>query len=270
MADYQIFMDATADCSTELLHRYPSVKNIPMQVEIGGRSYLYGPGGDITVEQFYALQKQGNYATTSQITPQAYRDTFEPVLKEGKDLLYVCFTSGLSGSYQSAQLAVNELKELYPQRKIYCIDSLCASVGGGFLVCETARKQAEGMSIDDLAQWVISHRLLVCHWFTVDVFDHLRHGGRVSAATAVAGTVLQIKPLLHVDKQGKLESTENARGRKKAMKAQFSKMEQGWRPDISRLVFIGHGDNPEGAAQLKKWFWIASMTRISTRQISAR
>ena len=195
MSSYQIFTDATADLSSGMMARLPSVEMIPMNVEIGGRIYTYGPQGDLSVQAFYQMQKTGNYATTSQINPDTYRSYFEPCLQSGKDILYLCFTSGMSGTIQSARLCLNELKEKYPDRTILCVDTLCASLGEGVLVQEAARRQAEGFSILELQNWVVEHRQQVCHWFTVDVFDHLKHGGRVSSAAAVVGTALQIKPL---------------------------------------------------------------------------
>jgi len=138
---------------------------------------------------------------------------------EGVDGLYLCFTSGMSGTIQSARLCLNELKEKYPDRTILCVDTLCASLGEGVLVQEAARRQTEGVSILELQNWVVEHRQQVCHWFTVDVFDHLKHSGRVSSAAAVVGTALQIKPLLHVDQEGKLAVAEKPRGRKQAINA---------------------------------------------------
>lgn len=252
MAAYQIFTDATADLNAVMLSGLPHVEIIPMEVEIGGRTYTYGPHGNISVDAFYQLQKAGNFATTTQINPSTYLEYFEPCLRQGTDILYLCFTSGMSSTIQSAKLCMDELKEKYPDRTILCIDTLCASVGEGFLVREAARKQAEGLSLDQLAAWITEHRLQVCHWFTVDVFDHLRHGGRVSSAAATVGTVLQIKPLLHVDDSGKLAVVEKPRGRKRAISTQIARMEQGWTPDLGKSVVIGHGDCPDGAQQLKE------------------
>ena len=180
-----------------------------------------------------------------------YEEAFRKTLEEGKDILYLCFSSGLSSTYQSAQIAIKDLEEEFPERKIICIDTLCGSVGEGFLVREAARLQSEGYSMEDLADWVMAHRLDICHWFTVDMFDHLRHGGRVSAAAAAIGTVLQIKPMLHVSNDGKLEVVEKPRGQKKAMALQLDYMKKGWNPAISPLVLIGHGDCPEKAELLK-------------------
>ena len=251
MAPYQIFTDSTADCSPQWYKSLPPVGIVPMRVEIGGQEYLYGPDGTISVQRFYDLQKAGNYASTSQITPTQYFQSFEPALKAGNDVLYLCFSSGMSGTFQSAQVCVEELREEYPDRNIVCLDTLCASVGEGFLFCKAARRQAEGYTLEELSRWVTLHRLEVCHWFTVDVFDHLRRGGRVPAGTAVFGTALQIKPLLHVNQDGELAVVEKPRGRKQAIKAQLAKMEQSWLPEMGKTVVVGHGACPDGARVLQ-------------------
>ena len=224
---YQLFSDMTADVSEALMRGMPEVAYVPMQVELGGESFTYGPGGNLTVEQFYAEQRAGKFASTSQINPMIYRRCFEQALKAGEDVLYLCFSSGMSGT-------------------------LCASVGQAMLVREAARKQQEGLSIDELAAWVEENRLKICHWFTVDSFDHLKHGGRISAAAAAVGTMLQIKPLLHVDDEGKLRVAEKPRGRKQAIRTQIAHMKEGWTPEMGRLVVIGHGDCPEDAEQLRQ------------------
>lgn len=208
-------------------------------------NYWYGPKGNLSINNFYAMQREGNYASTSQIRPDVYRAAFEPYLQKGMDILYLAFSSGMSGTINSARLCVNELKEEYPMRKIYCVDTLCASLGEGFLVREAAKKQAEGMELESLVQWVEEHRLEVCHWFTVDTFQHLLHGGRVSAVAAAAGTVLNIKPLLHVDEEGSLKVMEKLRGQKMALKAKLGRMEQGWNQELGKLVLVGQADCPE-------------------------
>lgn len=247
---YRIFTDATADLTGELLAELPEVEVIHMDITLGDRGYTYGPGGDLTTEKFYAAQRAGQFASTSQINPAVYFRHFEPWLAAGTDVLYLCFSSGMSATYQTACLCAEELREWYPARKICCLDTLCASVGEGFLVREAARKQAEGLSLEELAAWVEERRLRVCHWFTVDTFDHLKHGGRVSGAAAAVGTLLQIKPMLHVSQAGALEVAEKPRGAKHAMAAQLSRMERGWTPEESPLVVIGHGDCPDRAQAL--------------------
>ena len=183
---YQLFTDMTADVSEALMRGMPEVAYVPMQVELGGESFTYGPGGSLTVEQFYAEQRAGKFASTSQINPMIYRRCFEQALKAGEDVLYLCFSSGMSGTLQSANLCAEELREEYPARRLIVLDTLCASVGQAMLVREAARKQQEGLSIDELAAWVEENRLKLCHWFTVDSVDHLKHGGRISAAEYAA------------------------------------------------------------------------------------
>ncbi len=246
---YRIFTDATADFPGELP---ANVTVIPMAVNVGGQDFLYGPGGNLSTDQFYSYLRNGLFASTSQINPETYREYFEPILQSGEDVLYLCFSSGMSGCCQSAIICMQELRQEYPQRKIECVDTLCASVGESFLVIEAEKKAAKGIKMEKLIHWINLKKQNVCHWFTVDTFDHLKHGGRVSAASAVVGTMLGIKPLLHVDENGKLAAVEKPRGRKKAMEAQICRMKQGWIAPQSPLVIIGHGDCPDAAEELKQ------------------
>ena len=248
---YQIFTDATADLNEEMLWGLPNLEIIPMEVLVGGGAYTYGPKGNLTVNQFYQMQKNGAFASTSQISPQNYKACFEPYLEAGQDVIYLGFSSGMSGTMNSAMICKQELEEEYPERKIICIDTLCGSVGEGLLVYEALRRQEEGMGIEELAMWASANCLNVCHWFTVDTFEHLKHGGRVSNVAAVAGSVLNIKPLLHVDDEGKLKVVEKPRGHKAALKATLSKMEAGWNPEMGSTVLIGHGDCLERAKECK-------------------
>ena len=249
---YQIITDATADLNAELLAGLPEVRIIPMNVQVNGRDYLFGPGRNIDCDEFYAFLRNGQFASTSQINPATYREYFEPILQEGRDMLYLCFSSGLSRTVESARMAIAELQEAYPERTILCLDTLCAAVGEGLFVMEAARKQRQGMDIRSLYAWLEEHRLNLCHWVTVDTFDHLKHGGRVSATSAAVGTMLGIKPLIHVDENGKLVAVGKPRGKKKALEALVSNMEKGWLPEISRKVIIGHGDSLEVAQELRE------------------
>ena len=244
---YQIITDATADLNAELLEGLPEVKIIPMHVQVNGKEYLFGPGGNIDCDEFYGNLRSGQFASTSQINPETYREHFEKILKQGKDVLYLCFSSGMSKTIQSAQMAIAELREEYPDRTILCLDTLCAAVGEGLFVMEAARKQAQGMDIHELYSWLEAHRLNLCHWVTVDTFDHLKHGGRVSATSAVMGTLLGIKPLIHVDENGKLVSVAKCRGRKNALDTLVKKLEQDGLPGKNDTVFISHGDCIEDA-----------------------
>lgn len=249
MREYQIFTDATSDLQEDL----ESVKVIPMNVEIGDKEYVYGPQGNISCKEFYSLQKEGYYASTSQINVLEYEKYFEEALKEGKDVLYISFSSGMSGTYQTACLCKNELQESYPDQRIICIDSLCAAVGEGLLVEEVDKKKREGLSMDELVDWIEDNKMNLCHWFTVDNFDHLKHGGRVSAVAATLGNTLNIKPLLRVDEEGKLRVVKKIRGRHKAMAAQVECIAKTWSPEISKSVVIGHGDDLKAAEELKEY-----------------
>lgn len=252
MADYQIFVDTTADICSEMLEGLPPARFIPMDVEIAGQQFQYGPGGNLTVEQFYALQREGNFARTTQISPGMFLSWFEPVLQAGQDLIYFPLTSGLSGTCQSAEMCMEDLRKQYPERTIVCVDTFCVSAGQGFLLQEILRKKAAGLSLEELADWVRQNRLHVCHWFNVDVFEHLKQGGRVSAATAALGTALQIKPMLRVNDEGKLEIVDKPRGRKRAIAAQVARLNAGWMPEAVNTVIVAHGDDLEGARMLRE------------------
>ncbi len=157
----------------------------------------------------------------------------------------------MSGMYQNAVQCMEKLRKEFPQRKLVCIDTKCASLGEGYLVREAMRKQAEGLSLEELAQWTLDSQQKICQWFTVDTFEHLRHGGRVSAAAAVVGTALQLKPLLHVAESGELEVADRTlRGTRRAMGALLDRMRSGWDPETCSRVVVGHGDCPETAQEL--------------------
>lgn len=250
--DYQIFADATADLTGSFAEELSSVRVIPMQVEICGRNYTYGPGGDLTIPDFYKMQREGNFASTSQINPATYVQHFTPILQEGKDILYFSFSSGMSATYQSAQIAAQELQERFPERRILCVDTLGATFSEMVLIREAAAMQQNGADLEEVAAWAEDNRLKVCVWFVVDTFDHLHHGGRVSTAVAAVGTMLGIKPMLRIDENGRLENTDKPRGRKKAMMTLLSKLEQGWQPELSERITLVHADCPEAAEELKK------------------
>lgn len=249
---YRIFTDATADLNGGLLTESPLAEIIPMDVVIESKAYKYGADGGLTADQFYKELRSGKYAATSQINPAVYEEYFEKALLDGQDVLYLGFSSGMSNTCASAELAASELRKLYPERKIFCVDTLCASVGEGFLVCEAVKRQKQGITLESLVQWIEENRLKVCHWFTVDTFEYLKHGGRVSAAVAAIGTKLNIKPLLHVTEEGALQVREKPRGRKQAASFLLKKIEEGWEPESGRRIVIGHGDELGRALELKE------------------
>lgn len=247
---FRIFTDATADLDYTKLGQPLPFSVLDMAVTVGDDLHSYGPGGDITAPEFYQRLRGGEFASTSLISPASYKAAFEPYLAQGQDIIYLCLTTGLSGTMGTAQLAAQDLREKYPDRKIIIHDSLCASIGEGFLVKEARRMQDQGFSLDQVSRWVEANNLKVCHWFVVDGFDHLRHGGRVSQAAATVGSLLQIKPLLRLNEVGQLQVMDKPRGKQKALRALVNKLKEGWQPDLGNLVLVGHGDNPTGAAQL--------------------
>jgi DegV family protein with EDD domain len=253
MADYVIFTDATADLTPEELSEY-GIGIIPMEFRISEDTYVnYPDGREIAIEKVYDRMRAGEPTSTTQIGMMDYIQHFEPLLQAGKDILYIGFSSALSGTYNMSVLTSQELMQKYPERRIVCIDSFAASRGEGLLVYLAARKKArEDCPIEALEAWVIENRDHLCHWFTVDDLQHLRRGGRVSAVSAALGTVLNIKPVLRVDEEGRLIPIDKVSGRKKSIKRLFELMKEAIDPLEGQIIFIGHGDDVEGAAYLEK------------------
>ena len=204
------------------------------------------------LKDFYEGLRHGETATTSAVNIDGWKTVIEPVLQAGKDALVLVFTSGLSGTYQNATIAADELREQYPDRKINVVDTLCASLGQGLLVYYACQKRDEGLSMDEVAAWVEENKLHLCHWVTADDLMYLKRGGRVSAATAVAGTLLQIKPIIHVNDEGKLISVGKARGRKAAIKTLCDKVGELGIEGANDTIFICHGDCLEDAQELER------------------
>ena len=188
------------------------------------------------------MMREKKEITTSLANTQAAYDMMKPILEAGKDVLYLAFSSGLSSTYQAVNAAVEELKEEFPNRKIFCVDSLSAALGEGLFVKYVIDKREEGASIEDAYQWAIDNRLKIVHAFTVDDLFFLKRGGRISAATAVIGTALNVKPVLHVDNEGHLISLNNVRGRKKSLDALVKMMEEKVENPEGQVVYISHGD----------------------------
>jgi len=255
MNDYAFFLDATADLTPQIIEEM-DLSVFPMDITVDGKNYLHYPDArEIGFHDFYEHLRAGKPASTAQITVNTFLNTFEPLLKEGKDILYVAFSSGLSGTCNSAMLAARELEEQYPERKVYVVDSLSASMGEGLLIYLAAQLRRDGKTIDEVKDWLEKNRLRLCHWFTVDDLQHLRRGGRVSGASAFVGTVLSIKPVLHVDDAGHLIPVSKTRGRKNSLKELVSHMEETCESPEEQVIFISHGDALEDAE------YVASMVR---------
>ena len=247
MSEYKIITDSGCDLPQEMLSRL-DVQTVPLIVNFKGEDRE--DTVDVGIKELYAGLRDGEAATTSAVNPDRWMEKMEGVLAQGMDVLTITFSSGLSTTYQSAVIAGNELKEKYPDRKIFVVDSLAASLGQGLLIWYTCKMKDAGMSIEELAKWVEDNRQNLCHWFTVDDLMYLKRGGRVSAATALVGTMLQIKPVLHVDDEGHLINVAKTRGRKASIQALAQKaVELGEGYDNSTM-FICHGDCIEDAEYL--------------------
>ena len=247
---FVLLTDSSADLSAELV-RDLDIQVLPLSFTIHNKNYYnYPDNRDMNPHEFYIRLRHGEVATTSAMNVAQYTEVLEPFLQQGLDVLILAFSSGLSSTYQSSRLAAEELMEKYPQRKIFTVDTLCASMGQGLLVYLAARKRQDGASIEEVRDWTETRKLSICHQFTVDDLHFLKRGGRISGATALMGTMLNIKPVLHVDDTGRLVNIGKARGRQAALKALMDKMEQTAIDPHSQTVFISHGDCPEDAQTL--------------------
>lgn len=247
MSNYVITVNSTVD----LPKSWVEEKGVPvfaLKYTIDGETYEDRNG--LSEKEFFQKLRDGKMAVTSQLNPDEAREKIEPFLKEGKDVLHLCFSSGLSGTYNSMRLAAEELQEEYPERKVFIIDTLCACMGEGLLLYYTLKKKEEGMSIDKLAQWVEENKLHICHNVTVDDLNHLQRGGRVSKTAAVLGTMVQIKPIIHMDNNGTLQVIGKERGRKKSVNKILNmtiEQAKGWDNEV---IMITHGDCLEDAEYL--------------------
>lgn len=246
--NYQIITDSACDLPLDML-RELNVVTVPLIVNFRGEA-RDDTVEDSQVKELYDAMRGGEMASTSAVNPEGWRSVMEPVLADGKDALVLAFSSGLSTTYQSAVIAADELREQYPQQKIQVVDTCAAALGQGLLVWHTCKMRDTGLSLEELAAWVENARDHTCHWFTVDDLVYLKRGGRVSAATAVLGTVLNIKPVLHVDNEGHLISMVKARGRKAAINTLVSKMGELQGDWDNSTVFICHADAMEDAEKL--------------------
>ena len=242
MAEYVIFTDSTTDLTPELVAEM-DVQVLPMRFMLDGKEYRnYPDNRELSPKEFYDKLRAGSMSTTSQINSVAFIEAFTPVLEAGKDILYVAFSSGLSGTYQSACLAAEDLREQFPERTIECVDTLQASMGEGLVAYAAAMLKKDGMSLAELAAWLRENVQRFCAWFTVDDLMFLKRGGRLSGVAAVAGTLLGIKPVLHVDPDGHLIAMEKVRGRKASLDGLVRHFETSAENHADQTVFISHGD----------------------------
>lgn len=225
MRDYVLSCCSTADLTSEHFESR-NIKYVCFHYTMDGVEYPDDLGETMSFEEFYRRVSAGAMPTTSQVNVEQYIEFWEPYLKEGKDILHLTLSSGISGTYNSACVAREELIEKYPDSKIYVIDSLCAASGYGMLMTILADKRDAGASIEELHQWVEDNKLNLQHWLYVTDLSHLRRGGRISTVSAVAGSLLNICPIIKVNVEGKLLNVKNVRGRRKAMDELFTKMKE--------------------------------------------
>ncbi len=247
MPNYKILTDSGCDLPKAMAESL-ELAVVPLTVNFRGQAL--DDSVDDTIRDIYDGLRQGEPASTSAVNPDRWEKAMEEILAQGQDVLTITFSSGLSTTYQSAVIAAAELQEQYPERKILVVDSLSASLGQGLLVWYAAAKRQAGMDINTLHAWLEENKLHLCHWFTVDDLMYLKRGGRVSAATALVGTMLQIKPVLHVDNEGHLINVSKVRGRKASLQTLAKKMAEVTQPGENDTIFISHGDCRQEAEEL--------------------
>ena len=252
MRDYIIMTDSCCDLNAQEAAE-SGLCVIPLSFTIGGENYHDSPEhAEMSLSEFYRRLKSGEQSVTAAANVADFTDAMRSVLESGRDILCIAFSSALSTTYQSACIAAEELRAEYPEAKIIVIDSLSASRGQGMLVWYAAKEKAKGRGIDEVADWVRERIPHQEHWFTVDDLNHLRRGGRLNATSAVIGTVLAIKPVMHCDEEGKLTPVSKARGMKQALTELVNKMDElGTRPLDGQTVFICHADAPESVETVK-------------------
>ena len=247
METYRIITDSCCDLTQEMADEL-NIMAVPLYVNYKGGSYPnYLDQRELDTKAFYDGMRAGEMGSTNAVNPTQWKEAAEPVLKNGQDILILAFSSGLSTTCNSAVIAAEELAEEYPERKVYVVDTLGASMGQGLMCWYVAKKAAEGVSLEELRDYAEEIKPHMAHWFTVNDLFHLKRGGRVSAATAVVGTMLQIKPVLHVDDEGHLISVSKARGRKGSLDAMVAKFGEDAINPETQTIFLSHGDCLEDA-----------------------
>lgn len=245
MQNYQIITDSSCDLPARLTKQL-EIQTVRLSVQFRGKEYLDYPEDDprnrLDHHKFYEALRRGEATSTTAVNPEQWRKVIEPVLQSGQDVLVLAFSSGLSRTCESAEVAARELREAYPQRQLLVIDTLCASLGQGLLVYLAGQQRLSGRSLKETAEYVRQTIPHLCHWFTVDDLMYLKRGGRIAASTALLGTMLQIKPILHTSDEGKLVTVSKARGRKAAMNALVDQVGKLGVNVSEQTMFICHGD----------------------------
>ncbi|MDF2906921.1 MAG: DegV protein [Herbinix sp.] len=246
MNKYIITTDTTSDLPEDYMQQH-DITLLPLYYNFDGT--IYGDKSILTPKEFYDKMRKGAMPTTMAVNPEVAKETFTNLLDQGYDVLHIAFSSALSGSCSVATTVAREIMDERTGAKIIVIDSLCASLGEGLLVHKAVGLKDSGKSIDEVAEWLEQNKFHLCHMFTVDDLHHLHRGGRVSKATAIIGTLINVKPVLHVDNEGRLIPLNNVRGRKKALISLVDQMEESLKgySGTNDIVFISHGDCIEDA-----------------------
>jgi len=249
--EFQIVTDTGSNLLDETIQEF-NLCILPWTFMVDGVEYTsYTEGEPSDLKRFYTMMREGKVITTSLPNRAKSERALRQILEDGHDLLYLGFSSGISGTYESTAAILDSLRTEYPNRKIYHCDTRAASMGEGLLVYLACCKAREGASIEETHAWVEANKFNLAHWFTVDDLMFLFRGGRVSRTSAWAGSLLNIKPVLHVDNAGCLIPMEKVRGRKKSIQALFKHMkESALKPVEDQVVFISHGDCEEDALHL--------------------
>ena len=252
MSDFCLVSDVTAEISQANVDKF-GIRVVPMTFFLGDKEYhQYPDNHELSMKEFYEGQVAGLETKSSQITPAEFSEVFEGILKEGKDIIYYGLSSGLSGTYNSSTIAAEDLMEKYPGRRIKCINSICASVGEGYMFVKAAKKALEEkLDFDGVVKYIEETQARVCHWFMVDNLDQLRKGGRISAVSAIVGSALNICPVLTTDREGALRVATKVRGKKKALNYLIERVEEDGIGTKDDLVMVGHANNMEAAEKLK-------------------
>ena len=261
--EYVIMTDSSCDLPQELADQL-GLEVLPLEVMADGKNYRnWLDGREIGFKEFYKLAREGKELKTSAVNTAAFEEKMEELLKEDRDILYIGFSTGLSTTYNSGEAAARELREKYPDRKIYTVDTLAASLGQGMITYYAAKKKEAGATIEEVRDFVENEKLHMCHWFTVDDLNYLKRGGRISAATAAIGTMLSIKPVMHMDNEGHLVAVGKARGRKAALCQLLDTMGELGEGLEGQTTFICHSDCMDDAqyvaSQMKERFGVAQV-----------
>jgi len=247
MQKFIIATDSCSDLGNQFVKDH-ELEIIPLSVEIDGKNYQHYPDErELPIKDFYEMLREKKVAKTSLINVGTFLEFFETFLKQSLDILYIGFSSALSGTLQSARVAALELKESYPNQKIIIVDTLAASMGQGLLVYYATELKKQGKTIEEIAEWIEQHKLNLIHLFTVDDLGTLRRGGRLSDSKAFIGTLLKVKPILHVNDEGKLVPIKKARGRLFSLDSMLELISEKIDNKQEQVVFISHGDSLDDA-----------------------